>query len=54
MKDIDKCLKFNIQTLIRAGYISNKDDLTKKDLEELKKIIEHAKCENCINKACVK
>ncbi|MCD2348712.1 MULTISPECIES: hypothetical protein [Clostridium] len=44
-KDIDKCLEINIQTLIDAGFIKYKEDLSKEELEELKKVIKHAICD---------
>lgn len=40
-KDIEKCIEINIQALVDAGYIKNKDDMSEKDLEQLRKIIEH-------------
>lgn len=49
MKDIEKCLEFNIKALKDAGYIDDNEELSDKELEELKKIIEHAKCQNCGN-----
>lgn len=51
-EDIEKCLKVNIEALIEAGYIDSKDDMSEEELEELKRVIEHAKCENCLNEAC--
>lgn len=46
-KNIDKCLEINIQALKDAGYIGNNKKLSEKEIDELKKIIGHAKCENC-------
>lgn len=45
-KNIDTCLELNIQALIDAGYIQSKEDLSDKELADLKKVIEHAKCED--------
>lgn len=45
MKDIEKCLETNIQALINAGFIKSKEDLSIEELEELKKVIEHAICD---------
>lgn len=53
MKDMEKCLEINIQGLIDAGYINSKDDLTAKNLEELKKVINHAECESCIDQTSI-
>lgn len=44
MKNIDKCLEVNIQALKDAGFIKSKDDMSKEELDELRKVIEHAKC----------
>lgn len=49
MKDIEKCLEINIRVLIDAGYINGNEELSEKELAKLRKIIEHAKCENCGN-----
>lgn len=48
-KNIDKCLEINIQALKDAGYIKDGEELSEKELAELRKIIEHAKCKNCGN-----
>lgn len=48
MKDLDEntndCLEINIQALIKAGYYKSKDEIPDKDIQELKKVIEHAEC----------
>lgn len=49
MKDIEKCMEVNIQALKDSGYIDDNEELSEEDLDELRKIIEHAKCENCGN-----
>lgn len=54
MKDIEKCMKINIQALRDAGYIDDNEELSEKELKELRKVIEHAKCENCFNEDCTK
>lgn len=47
MKDIRKCLEVNMQALRDAGYIDDNEELSEEELVELRKVIEHAKCENC-------
>lgn len=44
-KNIEKCMKNNIEALIKVGYIESKNDLSEKELAELKKVIEHAICD---------
>lgn len=53
-KNIDKCLEINIQALKDSGYIDDNEELSEKELAELRKIIKHAKCENCGNESCTK
>lgn len=47
IKDIEKCLEVNIEALKGAGYIDNNEELSEKELAELRKVIEHAECNNC-------
>ncbi|MFL0253309.1 hypothetical protein ACJDT4_23155 [Clostridium neuense] len=42
-------MKVNIKALIEVEYIKYKNDLSEKELEELKRVIEQAKCENYCN-----
>lgn len=49
MKDIDKCMEVNIKALKDTGYIDDDEELSEKELAELKKIIQHAKCQSCGN-----
>lgn len=42
-KDIESCIEFNINTLIKTGFIKDKNDLSAKELADLKKVIKHAK-----------
>lgn len=43
-----------MQALKDAGYIEDNEELSDEELDELRKVIEHAKCENCLNEACKK
>ncbi|WP_234121188.1 hypothetical protein [Clostridium hydrogenum] len=54
MKDIEKCLEVNIQALKDAGFIDDDEELSEKELSELRKVIKHAKCDNCLNEACTR
>lgn len=46
-KNIDKCLEINIKDLKDSGYIDDNEELSEKEIEELRKIIQHAKCDSC-------
>lgn len=54
-KDINECLKVNIQALKEFGLINNTEDLSEEDIKNLKKIIEKSQCfSECTSKVQTK
>jgi|GEM_PF-3269448 len=50
-KDINECLKINIQVLREYGLINNVEDISKRDIKILRKAIENSECFNkCMSK----